>query len=173
VVQKLTVAIRKQQGIKGSLSPVCLICISVARLELQRDNQISVALAVIACNLDCSVNIALESIHRRPYVLLHLKQLIDAQIDLGTMPVFNDGFGLEALLITKASQLLQGTLTLGVVRRKTSAQVFRAGTLLIMYSMASGMLIWIKYRSSTCLTRIASTKALKELRFHLLTFIAS
>jgi hypothetical protein len=106
-------------------------------------------------------------------VLLHLKQLIDAQIDLGTMPVFNDGFGLEALLITKASQLLQGTLTLGVVRRKTSAQAFRAGTLLIMYSMASGMLIWIKYRSSTCLTRIASTKALKELRFHLLTFIAS
>lgn len=106
-------------------------------------------------------------------MLFHLKQLIDAQIDLGAMPVFNDGFGLEGRLITKASQLLRDALTLGVGRRKTSAQPFRAGTLLIMYSTASGTVIWIKYKSSTCLTRIASTKALKDFRSHLLSFIAS
>ncbi|KAE8315016.1 hypothetical protein BDV41DRAFT_206189 [Aspergillus transmontanensis] len=50
-----------------------MICVSVTRLKLKGHNQILVALAIMAGNLYSSIDIAFQSIHRRPDVFFNLK----------------------------------------------------------------------------------------------------
>ncbi len=73
---------------------MCLIGVSVTSFKLEWNNEVFVALSIMASNLHCRINIALKTIHRRPNMLLNFQEFVDTQTELRVMTILNKRLGL-------------------------------------------------------------------------------
>lgn len=89
-----TIAIGKEQSVQRRLRSMTGTSVLSPRFHFQGDGQSFVILSVVVDDLDSSVHIPLQSVHRRPDVLLNLEKFVDAQGCFCSTAILNDGCGL-------------------------------------------------------------------------------
>ena len=68
---------------------MCMVRVSVSGFEFEGNDEVFVSLPVIASDLHCGIDISFQSIHRGGDMLFDLKKLVDAQLHLRTVSVFD------------------------------------------------------------------------------------
>lgn len=78
---------------------MALVCIPFAGFQLQWNDQILSPLVITARDLDCGIDVSLESIHWRPYMFLNLKQFVNAQVEFCAVAILHGRIGLLVRLV--------------------------------------------------------------------------